>query len=266
MALETQNVLVLLAHPDDEVLMSGIIQRRVDDGVPVHLAWLTSGDLFGKGNLREKELASAAELLSIPSDHRYLFRLPDMGLVRNLGQVFACVTELVSRLEPSHVFVPAYEGGHPDHDALNFVAYLVWRKMEHSFSLLEFPLYNGTGPFFFFWLRVNSFVPGTAQPQAHVLNAEEINLKSQLLRIYNSQPRSMLPIKCTHLWRQLSRSAVEPYARIPEDRSYQIRPHTGPLFYERSFNKHLDLTFDAFSKAVVDFTSPVDQQGESSSI
>jgi LmbE family N-acetylglucosaminyl deacetylase len=261
---KAHNVLFLLAHPDDEILMSGVIQQFVKNDIPVHLAWLTSGDLFGKGKLREKELASAAELLGVLSDNCHLFRLPDMGLIRNLRRVFECTTELVSRLEPSHVFVPAYEGGHPDHDALNFIAHSVWQSMRQSFSLLEFPLYNGTGPFFFLWLRVNLFVPGTGQIEKHFLDSEQIALKIRLIDIYNSQPRSMLPIRLTHWWRRLTRNCAEPYARIPHNRDYQIRPHPGTIFYERFFNKHLDLTFEEFSKAVVDFTPPDDQQRQRS--
>jgi len=256
--------LFLLAHPDDEVFVSGSIYSFVNLRHDVHLAWLTSGDLFGKGEVRERELAAAAELLGVPSDHRHLFRLPDMGLIRNLGRVFECTTELVSRLEPSHVFVPAYEGGHPDHDALNFVAYSVWQSTDQSFSLFEFPLYNGTGPFFFLWLRVNSFVPGSGQIEKHVLDSEHVALKGRLIDIYNSQPRSMLPIKMTHWWRRFTRNCAEPYAPIPEHRDYQIKPHFGPLFYERFFNKHLDLTFEEFSKVVVDFTPPDDQQRQRS--
>jgi len=265
MLKKARKVLFLLAHPDDEILMSGVIQRFVKNDIPVHLAWLTSGDLFGKGEVREKELASAAELLGVPSEHRHLFRLPDMGLVRNLRLVFECTTELVSRLEPSHVFAPAYEGGHPDHDALNFIAHSVWQSMRQSFSLFEFPLYNGTGHFFFLWLRVNSFVPGTGQIEKHVLDSEQVALKGRLIDIYNSQPRSMLPIKMTHWWRRFTRNCAEPYAPIPEHRDYQIKPHFGPLFYERFFNKHLDLTFEEFSKAVAHFTSPDVRQGKSSS-
>jgi LmbE family N-acetylglucosaminyl deacetylase len=254
-SFDAEHVVFLLAHPDDELLMSGLIHFLVVSCIPVRLAWLTSGDLFGKGALREKELAVAADLLRIGSDRRYLFRLPDMGLTSRLRDAMDCVEMLIDRARPTHVFVPAYEGGHPDHDALNFVAYTVWRRRDRSFRLLEFPLYNGTGPFFFLWLRVNSFPPGTKNIEKHILNAKEIALKSQLIKIYSSQPRSMLPIKLTHELRRITRSCMEPYAQVPDNRNYQIRPHPGPLFYERSFNKHLNMTFEEFARTVAGFTS-----------
>lgn len=245
-------VLLLCAHPDDEVFVCGkmfsFIKRH-----EVHIAWATSGDLFGKGELRERELSLASDVLGVEREHRYLLRFPDMGLVRYLGQCWNFIESLINGIQPTQVFVPAYEGGHPDHDALNFVAHSVWKHLHQSFSLLEFPLYNGTGPFFFLWLRVNSFVPGTRQIEKHLLDTAQIALKSRLIEIYNSQPRSMYPVRLTYWWRRITGRFAETYARIPHDRDYQVRPHPGPLFYERFFNKHLDLTFEEFSQAVADY-------------
>ncbi len=249
----TRRVLLYCAHPDDEVFLCAKMKEIMEMGNELHVAWLTSGDLFGQGELREKELTLAADMLGIGPHNRHLFRLPDMGLVRHLRQATDFVTTLIHQVGPTHVFVPAYEGGHPDHDALNFVGYTVWQQIDRSFCLLEFPLYNGTGPFFFLWLRVNSFPHGKEKVEKHVLDDEEIALKTRLIDIYSSQPRSMLPVKLTHWWRRLMRSSVEQYALVPEDRDYQLRPHSGPLFYERCFNKHLNMTFEEFRETVANF-------------
>jgi len=248
-----KKVVFLLAHPDDELLMSGFIRCLVKHSIPVYLAWLTSGDLFGKQEQRERELSLAADTLGIDPDNRRLFRLPDMGLVKNLNKLVAIVKVLCIELGPTHVFVPAYEEGHPDHDALNFAAHSVWKSLNSFFCLIEFPLYNGTGPFFFLWLRVNAFPPGRQDLERHVLDFEQIALKTRLINIYASQPRSMLPIKLTHSYRRLCSTCVEPYAYVPEDRDYQLRPHSGSLFYERPFNKHLNMTHEQFAHTVANF-------------
>ena len=44
---------------------------------------------------------------------------------------------------PDLIIIPAFEGGHPDHDITNYITYRITKKINSSnIKLLETPLYN----------------------------------------------------------------------------------------------------------------------------
>ena len=119
--------------------------------------WLTSGDYFGKGDAREKELAHATALLGLPDSQVHLMRFPDLGLMRMLDEAADRIAELIDTLKPDAIFSTAYEGGHPDHDSVNFLAYEGCFRAEHHAELFEYPLYNAAGKAAHWWWRINAF-------------------------------------------------------------------------------------------------------------
>src|SRR5204862_7224763 len=79
-------LLVVLAHPDDELLCAGTMCAQAARGDRVVLAWLTRGEMteaFGRLPLdevarrREEQGAEAARILGV--EHRFL-DLPDTAL------------------------------------------------------------------------------------------------------------------------------------------------------------------------------------------
>ena len=65
-----QKVMILAAHPDDEVLMlGGVIEEYVSAGSEVTLVYATNGDRFGKGAVRLRETLSLADYYGIPQDN-----------------------------------------------------------------------------------------------------------------------------------------------------------------------------------------------------
>lgn len=83
-AYAVERILVVSAHPDDDVLSAGgVIRRARDRGVPVRVAYLTNGDLVGgepTGLARQAEAVAAEAVLGVAESDLVFFGYPDMGL------------------------------------------------------------------------------------------------------------------------------------------------------------------------------------------
>ncbi len=115
--------LFLFAHPDDEVLISGTMKLLLEAGAEIHAAWTTSGDKFTKREIRESELRRSTDILGLRESQTHLLRFPDLGMVAMLEEAADSATKLIGEIAPDIIFANAYEGGHPDHDSVNFLAY-----------------------------------------------------------------------------------------------------------------------------------------------
>ncbi len=247
-------VLFIFAHPDDEVFVGGAMRMLLDYGADVYGVWLTSGDFFGPGEKREKEHSGAMEALGLARDHIRLLRLPDMRLIHSLEQGVSAVTQLIERIHPDEIYVTAYEGGHPDHDSANFVAYESTRRAGVRPLIREYPLYNGTGPILLWRWRINSFPPDGPEPETIPLNKRAVDCKHRIMRNYPSQWLYMGPARITTLSGKML-STGEPVRTCPWDRDHTQRPHTGKLNYERWFNRFMKISFKDFRRAVEHVTT-----------
>jgi LmbE family N-acetylglucosaminyl deacetylase len=245
----TKKYLFLFAHPDDDAFIAGTMRLLILNHAEVHGVWLTSGDYFGKGEAREKELAEATLLLGLPSPRVLLLRFPDLGLMRMLDQAADAVAELIDRLKPDTIFCVAYEGGHPDHDSVNFLAYEGCFRAGHHAELFEFPLYNATGKAVHWWWRINAFPPGGPEVQYQRLPEDAIEARQRITWAYASQWLYMVPARLASTRTRLSRTG-EPFRPCPADRDHTLRPHEGTLNYERWFCAFMKIGFSDFSAAV----------------
>ncbi len=73
-------VMFIVAHPDDEALVgAGVIQRLVDENVPVKIVVVTNGDYSGidQGHVRESETVAAMAVLGVAEDDVIFLGYPD---------------------------------------------------------------------------------------------------------------------------------------------------------------------------------------------
>ncbi len=242
--------LFLFAHPDDDVLISGTMKMLIDRGAEVHGAWLGSGDFLGQGQTRRAERAKAAKIMGLKKSQMHILEIPDTHMLRDLQQAATKVTDLFSKVKPDIVFVTAFEGGHPDHDAANFLAYEASRRTGLSPKLFEFPLYNGTGPFYHWWWKINDFPPGGPPALSIPLNRAAVDAKYRIMRTYSSQWMYMIPARLASSRTELLQHG-EIFRPSPPNRDHAVPPHEGMLNYERWFNCFMGTTFDDFKKAVL---------------
>ena len=155
------STLVVAAHPDDEVIgLGGQLARlqprlhvlHVTDGAPSDMQDARAQGFATRqayADARRRELLSALALAGVGPQQTTVFGIPDQQASLQLAVLARRLAELLTWLRPEYLVAPAYEGGHPDHDA---VAFAVWaaravlrRAGVRVPIAIEFPLYHA-GP------------------------------------------------------------------------------------------------------------------------
>ncbi|MBL8088064.1 MAG: PIG-L family deacetylase [Chthonomonas sp.] len=160
------------AHPDDEVAIAAWMRRLVLNGNPVRCLWLHSTEV------REAESRLAMRQIGVPDDALRFWRGTDGSLVDEMGELLPQLDAQVQEFQPDRMAVMAFEQGHLDHDAAN---YMVSRAFEGV--VCEFPMYYA---YYRAFQHLNQF----AQPDGEErlsLTPEETELKRALPRLFPSQ-------------------------------------------------------------------------------
>lgn len=231
----TRRILFLLAHPDDEFACSMRLRALARAGAEVHCAYLTDGGFGGQSVTRRRE-ESLRVLRALGVGERRVHFLGerhgfrDGALHLRLDEAMAALQALVAAIgavEALHV--PAWEGGHQDHDATHLLGLALARRCGIG-MLRQFPLYHGAGlpgP----WFRVLSPLPANGPVQAHRASWRERILAVALCLRYVSQWRSWLGLLPFFALRMLAGGVFPEQAvraaRVLED------PHPGRPLYER---------------------------------
>ena len=146
----------LLPHPDDEFACSILLGRLVDSGVDVHCIYLTDGGYGGQSlSIRRQESLAALGSLGLGESSACFLGaqhgFADGRLADYLEPALHALRDTLPDLGESDVlYVPAWEGGHQDHDAAHVLG-LVFAAQCGVHRIRQFPLYTGEGlpgPFF----------------------------------------------------------------------------------------------------------------------
>ncbi len=183
-----QPAMVLVAHPDDEVLGLSMPLSRFTDLTLVHA---TDGAAGGDRDVRARELDEALATLNVNVQRRVQLDLPDGALTANL----ALLINRLSQMWDNHevIVTHAYEGGHPDHDCCA-VAVNTLRLSASDKPALAFPIY-ALGPD---GVVKNRFVHEPANVVEIALTASEADKKGLALAEFVSQANvvNMFDLTC----------------------------------------------------------------------
>jgi LmbE family N-acetylglucosaminyl deacetylase len=140
--------------------------------------------------------------------------VPARELKSGLSNVRELILKQISERRAGVLWVPAYEGGHPDHDAANFIA----STLRETVPVWEYSEYNFAGN------RVcsNEFFSATGRELELTLSDEERHFKKELLAMYGSERGNL----------NYLRTEREVFRPLP-DYDYSRPPHPGTLFYRR---------------------------------
>ena len=229
------SALFLFAHQDDEF---GVFQKILDEqrlGRRVFCAYLTDGVFQGKSSSRRnKESTAVLTQLGVNNDDIYfvglLLSIPDASLPDHLDEaIYWLVNWLTGSGAVTAIYLPAWEGGHHDHDALHAMGVMVANERGHLHIVKQYSLYNAyrcIGPFF----RI--FNPLVANGESEVTKIPWSN-RIRFIWYCLSYPSQLVtwiglfPFVCLHYWF----FGTQALQSVSLERIRQ-RPHTGSLYYE----------------------------------
>jgi LmbE family N-acetylglucosaminyl deacetylase len=192
-AIEASEIAIVTAHPDDETVAFGAVMRRLR-GVKVVLA--TDGSprdmktqrvlgfesVEAYRDARHAELIAALALAGVPASALTRLEFPDKEAAHNLGAFAAKLRTFLAANAIRGVLTHAYEGGHPDHDAVAAAVALATRGS--AIEVVESPFYRSRAGRF----ALQSFVPIEGVPVVEVrLTPEESAHKLGMVACYPSQ-------------------------------------------------------------------------------
>ncbi|VAW95368.1 hypothetical protein MNBD_GAMMA19-2296 [hydrothermal vent metagenome] len=147
-SIQAETVLVLVAHPDDELAANGTIHHMVNTPLDVHVAYSTSGkygnDVRGiintpaeLGQQRESEAIEALGVLGVTSSNIHFMRLDDHSL--NIYAMAGPIQQLFDNIQPDIVITFGAEGiyGHEDHRSISAATSYIFNNAISSKILLH---------------------------------------------------------------------------------------------------------------------------------
>jgi LmbE family N-acetylglucosaminyl deacetylase len=226
-------VLVVAAHPDDEIIGMGARLMALRD---VHLLHITDGsplDLRNAKNsgcatraeyaaLRRRELHAALAIAGVPIHHTHELHLTDQHASMDLAKLTHAIARKITELGPRIVVTHPYEGGHPDHDAASFA-------VQHALDLLrdrgltpparlEMTSYHN-GPT---GITPGCFLGDSGEASRTLtLTREQRSAKQRMLDCFASQRVTLQYFTVDH-----------ECFRVAPRYDFSLAPHAGTLFYE----------------------------------
>jgi LmbE family N-acetylglucosaminyl deacetylase len=238
-----KRILLLVPHPDDEVVgCAAAIARGRGQGMHFLAAYLTTGlpaaeDAWPWRRRRHHDRVARRRDEALDVAHSMGIEplafspCPSRQLRAHLAEARLLITMLIAHHSIDGLWVPAYEGGHQDHDAANFLA----STLAPSLPVVEFAEYTA-------WPRVRSqtFPNSTGLETIFRLDPMEAANKAALLSLYQSERGNLRHVRC-------EQETLRPLPHY----DYRRPPHPGRLFYQR-------FQWIPLRHPRVDFTSPAE--------
>lgn len=228
-------ILYLFAHFDDEYAALPLLARRARAGVDQRLVYLAD---YASPALAERRFAETRKLLErigvAPEAARHAGRgagVLDGALHRTLGVAEAAMREAAAGLDHiERLVAPAWEGGHPDHDSLAYLAVRLSQAIGGP-PIDQVSLYHGRGlPGRLF--RGGAPLPENGPVERVPMSAGDWALYAGAVRCFPSQWRTW-----AGLWPAMFATYTlngYGYQQLSPERVHE-RPHAGPLLYERMY-------------------------------
>lgn len=185
-----KKILVIAAHPDDEVLgCAGTIARSIAEGSEVYVAFMTDGvssrsEVYNGATERLASAKKALELLGATLIHHHNFPDNKMDSVPLLD-VIQCVENVVEKIQPEIIYTHYHGDLNVDHHITNQAVITACRP-QPGCSIKE--IYAFEIPSSTEWQ-----VPGLHNfvPNVYIDVTSQINLKREALEIYSEEMRAV---------------------------------------------------------------------------
>jgi LmbE family N-acetylglucosaminyl deacetylase len=222
-------VMVVAAHPDDEVIGVGgqlavwgstAVLVHVTDGAPPDEGPARAAGFASRAEYaaaRRRELGAALAWLPRPPAAVIRVGATDQRVTHDLYEITRSLARIVAAVEPMTILTHPYEGGHPDHDATAFAVAALRRAS--GFAHLEFACYHeAPGPA----LVTNRFAGDLTRATRIVLDGDVRRLKRLMLSTFRTQQQTLRAF-----------SADEEWIRVAPVYDFTRPANDGRLWYER---------------------------------
>jgi N-acetylglucosamine malate deacetylase 2 len=237
-------IAIIAAHPDDETIGASALVAahetlviHVTDGAPRAARWWPAGVIDRDGYAHDRA-CEVERALALAGANRVALGVTDQEAAYALPELVRVIAGVLARRAVDLVVTHAYEGGHPDHDAVAFAVARAALLVSPAPPVIEMAVYHGApghgapghgAP--------GHGAPGHGAPGALVaghfiddrgsfcraLTPAELALRRAMLACFTSQRATLAPfIPLVH----------ERYRRAPVY-DFSRPPHAGPLLYER---------------------------------
>ncbi len=231
-----EKVLCVLAHSDDEFGICAKIKRMRDSGVDVSFVWTSL-----HSQLRIEESRSAMRRVGINDDSMHFLNAGNIVSPVGFHGYVNKIMELLKSHNFDQIYIPAYEGGHVQHDLTHAATIAACRQYGFKGQIYEFGLYHleGVHPMLF------SLLPGPSPSIQLNLDKETRGFIEDLSESYLSQKSVTTGFRLG----MSNRKKAHPVYRPLPDWDYTRPPHGGILWYTANF-KHPASYANDFSPAV----------------
>ncbi|QPN26928.1 PIG-L family deacetylase [Brucella sp. BO2] len=231
-----ETVIFLFPHQDDEFGVFKQIRVEVERGRRVVCAYLTTGVSEGESSVtRNMESLKVLKKLGV-LEHDILFpgaeySIADKQLMYNLDRISGWIEDWISSVENlRQVYVPSWEGGHPDHDALHGLIVRQLARARRIEIIRQFSLYNAYRCSKPFYRVLKPIINNGAADSVRITFRERILFNKLVITGFPSQRRSWLGLYPFFLAHYLFNGSQQ-LQNVSVERTYE-RPHDGNLYYE----------------------------------
>lgn len=242
----------LFAHPDDEFAVLPLLAALAARGQRIMLCWLTDGGFNGvRPDVRRAESIRVLAEWKVDSGCcRFIgveCRIPDGELHLNISRTLEALNQCLAVCSgPIKCLIPAWEGGHQDHDVTHVLGRYI-RRSRANVTLIQYPLYHGeglVGPFF----KVLSPLSEMSIAFSLKLSFRESVALLRACAKYRSQWMTFLGLAPAIAWKLFVKRKPINFCHVSQLNTC-ARPHKGRLLYER----RTSLSWAEIRESVIDY-------------
>ena len=226
----------LFPHQDDEFATLQCMRNELAEGHSVKVIYLTSGNYNNVDpEVRNRESRYVLQSIGVVEDDIIFLgtelAIDDGALEQALSSVWPHLLECLSTHgTPDRIVMPAWEGGHQDHDATHLLGVCLGQRLGIVADCAQVPLYHGyrTGWWFY---RVRDPLPANGRIEYVAIPWAERWRSVRLFFCYPSQWKTWLGLAPFAVLQTLFRGR-ETLQPVSTERIHQP-PHPGRPLYEQ---------------------------------